>query len=60
MLNPGTERAIIRLADNIGRLIEALDNLKQVFVKVQPLLESLNEQLKKGGEEDDARQLEQT
>jgi hypothetical protein len=35
-INPGTERAILRLSDNIPSLISALEGLRQAFEATEP------------------------
>jgi len=42
-INPGTERAILRLSDNMPGLISALQELREVFDKVEPYLKLFGE-----------------
>ena len=57
-INPGTERAIIRLSDNLPRLIDALTELSKLFRTAEPLMKEITRQLKsdstmEGGEADE-------
>lgn len=53
MLSPGTERAIVRLSDNIPRLIDALKGLSEAFLKMEPVLQSYKKYLDSTGMKSD-------